>query len=437
MALASTPRRIITTLIAIACLAGSWHLMNQGLEQMTETRQMQRLPATPLAALSDGPYLIEATVTDALGARPAPYSGTPAVFYRYRLQERYRDSDGDTRLRTLKSGHWGERFQVRDASGVATVNPEINQSEVDWNLRRTFNRQDGDLIYSEWALRPGDNIYVVGHFSRQHQEVRFDGLSGFSLPALISTGKPETNGGERLFSAGVRISIATGLLALALTVLKIHRLWVYILMVTVGVSGSLAWLGVSRLNQEWSAIATLYESRYQQLREGSASPLVQADIAALEQLIRLSTSGWLDRWMFRTIVEERLPAPELDDQTAALAAAAVEKKQPARLEYSIPVMVLTAGAGLLALFLMYLAIKGVKLKRLIEAVPTNSAAGLSFGLSELKGQIRADEQYPLLTDPLKNENCVAFYYKVEERSGSDKDEKWKPLNPARNRFPSG
>ena len=46
--------------------------MNQGLEQMTETRQMQRLPATPLAALSDGPYLIESTVTDALGARPAP-----------------------------------------------------------------------------------------------------------------------------------------------------------------------------------------------------------------------------------------------------------------------------------------------------------------------------------------------------------------------------
>ncbi|WP_289103263.1 hypothetical protein [uncultured Marinobacter sp.] len=72
MALASTSGRIITTLIAVACLAGSWHLMNQGLAQMTETRQMQRLPATPLAALSDGPYLIEATVTDALGARPAP-----------------------------------------------------------------------------------------------------------------------------------------------------------------------------------------------------------------------------------------------------------------------------------------------------------------------------------------------------------------------------
>ncbi|MCE0758926.1 LemA family protein [Marinobacter sp. G11] len=439
MALASTSGRIITTLIAIACLAGSWHLMNQGLEQMTETRQMQRLPATPLAALSDGPYLIEATVTDALGARPAPYSGTPAVFYRYRLQERYRDSDGDTRLRTLESGQWGERFQVKDATGAATVNPETNQPDVDWNLRRTFNQQEGDLIYSEWALRPGDTAYVVGHFNREHREVRFDGLSGFSLPALISTGKLETNGGERLFSAGVRISIATGLLALglalALTALKIHRLWVYILMVTVGVSGSLAWLGVSRLNQEWSAIATLYESRYQQLREGSASPLVQADIAALEQLIRLSTSGWLDRWMFRTIVEERLPAPELDDQTAALAAAAVEKKQPARLEYSIPVMVLTAGAGLLALFLMYLAIKGVKLKRLIEAVPTSSAAGLSFGLSELKGQIRADEQYPLLTDPLKNENCVAFYYKVEERSGSDKDEKWKTIESRKEQVP--
>lgn len=429
--LASTPGRIVLTILALVCMAGSWHLMQQGLGQMAEARQMDRLPITPLAAVVDGPYLVEGTASGELGTRKTPYSATPAVYFRYRLQEEYRDSDGDRRTRTLDSGRWGDAFQLTDQSGSITLNPAINTADVEWSLGRTFQRREGDLIYSEWALRPGDITYAVGRFSPQHHALVFDGLRSFNLPALISTHPLDAKGGERLLSAGIRIAIATGLLALglalALTALKIHRLWVYMLIMTVSVSGTLSWLGVSRLTEEWNAIATLYEGRYRQFQSDKASTLVRADLAALEQLIRHSTSGWLDRRMFQKAVAQRLPMPELDDQAAAMAKAAVERKQPARLDYALPGLLATIGAGLLGLFLMYLAIKTIKLKRLIEALPTSSAGGLSFGLSELKGRVETDGRHPPLRDPLKNEACVAYHYTVEERRGSGKDEKWKTI----------
>ncbi|MCP4062392.1 MAG: hypothetical protein GY740_03845 [Gammaproteobacteria bacterium] len=360
--IASIPGRIITAIIAVACLAGSYYAMTTGLSQLTEARQLERLPEMPVGALTTGPYVIAGKVTDQLGTLETPYSNTEAVYYRYKLEEEYRDSDGDLRIRTLDSGARGGDFQLREQTGSVIVAPGSDLEEVEWNLERTYRNQSGRRIYSEWALIPGHTARVIGQYSSEIGAVTFYGLEDFSLPAMVSRNTLTVDSGDRFFEAAIRISIATGFLALgialSLPLIKVHRFWVYVLVMAIAVSGTLSVLGINKLRQEWSAIADLYEGRYQH--------------------------AWTSR---------------------RLAAASI----------------------IAALLLLWLSIRTVKFKRLIEAVPTSSTRGLSFGVSELKAIVDVDEDHPPLRDPLKNEKCVAFDYKVEEKRGSGKNEKWRVI----------
>ena len=85
--IAGRPGRIIMAVLALACLAGSYHLMQTGLEQLAQARQIERMPETPIAALTKGPYIIAGTAGEELGALSTPYSNTKAVYYRYKLEE--------------------------------------------------------------------------------------------------------------------------------------------------------------------------------------------------------------------------------------------------------------------------------------------------------------------------------------------------------------
>ncbi len=436
-------KRIIIALLALGCLVGSWHLMQKGFEQLAQARQMERMPETPIGALAKGPYIVAGQVNISRDVLTTPYSNSEAVYYRYKLEEEYRDADGDLRTRILDSGQRGTNFQLRDSSGAATIAPGRDLSAVEWSLEQTYRSRTGDKIYSEWALKPGETVRVIGRYDHDTREMTFAGLESFSLPALVSGFTLDIDGGDRLFGAAIRISVATGLLALGvallLTAAKIHRFWVYVWVMSIAVSGTLAALGVTRLNQEWQGIATLYESRYQQLGSGTSNgdsnPLVLADLAALRQLIHQSTSGWLDRWKFRSLVEKRLPIPELDTSTAARATQIIESKPTNKFQHTWTSWGLSAASSALAVVLILFAIRAVKLKRLIEAVPTTSSKGLSFGLSELKAMVDVDDAYPPVRDPLRNEKCVAYDYKVEERQGSGKDEKWRTVEHQKERVP--
>lgn len=429
--IASIPGRLIMAVFAVSCLAGAYLLMKTGLDQLAHARQMERMPVTPMAILATGPYVIAGEVSQELGTLTTPYSKTQAVYYRYKLEEEYRDSDGDKRIRTLESGERGGRFLLRDASGQVPIQPGHDVSAVEWRLERSYHSRSGRRIYSEWALKPGDTVRVVGSYNAEDEQMVFSGLEAFSLPALVSGHTLDVDSGDRLFGAAIRISIATGLLALGLalmlTAVKIHRFWVYVLVMSLAVIGTLSALGITKLNKEWSAIATLYESRYQQLGSQQDNPLVLADVAALQQLIRRSTSGGLDRWMFRRVVEKRLPIPELDARTAAMVQQVVESQPRGRYQHVWTSWGLAAGSTVVALILIFFAIRTVKFKRLIEAVPTSSTQGLSFGLSELKGMVEVDDTHPPIRDPLRNEKCVAYDYKVEEKRGSGKNQKWHTL----------
>ena len=424
----STPGSLILVILTVACLVGSYDFMARGLNELAEARQVQRLPITPLSALAKGPYLVEGQVTDDLGTHTGPYSDTPSVYVFYKEQHEYRDSDGDLKLETVDSGHIGSRFQLQDDTGTVVVNLGANPGEIEWSLRRTWHHRSGSYIYSEWTLKPGDNATVIGQFDQKQNELTFPALDAFNLPAVVSRFGPDTDIGEQLYDAGAKISLATGLLALGialgLIILRIHRLWVYVLAMTIAVSGTLTVIGVYRLTTEWSAIANLYEGRYQQLAKTEPSMAALVDVAALNHRIRQSTSGWLDHWMFRRLLENRLPLPDLNVSAREQVQKILANHPPVKRQYSGIGLLLALGSLVLAVLLIRRVISSIKLKRLIEALPTSSTQGLSFGLAELKGRVELDNNYPPLREPLSGQDCVAYRLEIEEKRGSGNDAKW-------------
>ncbi|MDI9244734.1 LemA family protein [Marinobacter sp. CHS3-4] len=438
------PGRIISAVLAVLCLAGTHFFMSQGLAQLTEARQLERLPVTPIAALAQGPYLVSGVAEASNGTLKTPYSGSQALYYEYKLTEEYRDSDGDLRTRVLESGQRGGAFRLTDTSGQSTVQPPAALNTVDWNIPRSYQSEQGKRTYTEWSLEPGDSVNVVGNFSRAGKNaaastLTFQGLSDHHLPALVSEQALGTDSGDRLFQASIRISLATGLLALgialALPILKIHRFWVYLVVMTLSVTGTLSVLGITQLKKEWQAISNLYETRYQQATGATGNSMALADVAAYKRLIDRNTSGLLDQWMARQVLEKNLALPELSSETEARAQAIANSRPRGQFQHSTVSIALSAGSALAALLLLWLAIRTVKFKRLVEALPTISSQGTSHGLCELKGMIEVDDQCPFIRDPLLDEKCIAFDYTVKEKRGSGKNARWKTIEHQKNAVP--
>lgn len=79
--------------------------------------------------------------------------------------------------------------------------------------------------------------------------------------------------------------------------------------------------------------------------------------------------------------------------------------------------------SLVFLALSYLGFRFAKVKRMIENVPTSATAGVSFGLAEVKGNVKLIEDQSL-TGPLTSLSCVWYRYLIQKRKGSGKNARW-------------
>lgn len=95
----------------------------------------------------------------------SPYRGVPVLWCRYRKEKK----SGD-KWRTEESGEIGEVFNLRDASGVCTVN--LQRAEIH-NKRQDQWVHDG-YRYTEKRISPGDRVYALGEFMTR---VRQEGLT--------------------------------------------------------------------------------------------------------------------------------------------------------------------------------------------------------------------------------------------------------------------
>ncbi|WP_200181059.1 GIDE domain-containing protein [Ectothiorhodospira mobilis] len=151
---------------------------------VTGARRLRLIADTPTARVrsaAQGP--VELTGQAALLPGPpiiAPLSGTPCVWYEYRVERRHQGNNGNTRWRTVHSGCSGDLFALDDDTGRCVVDPEGARIHTPhrerWYGHRPNPRaiplpagllEGGRYRYLERRIHAGDPLYALGHFHSQ------------------------------------------------------------------------------------------------------------------------------------------------------------------------------------------------------------------------------------------------------------------------------
>ncbi|TCS43875.1 LemA family protein [Reinekea marinisedimentorum] len=413
-------------ILAVATLIGALVCFQLGFTQLSEVRQIDRLPISPVSALADGIYAVSGRIESKGQSVTAPYSNDRVVYYEYLLQEERRDSDGKPNLHTIDSGASAINFLLRDASGVVEVKPGFQISQVDWQAERTFRNKSGNKIYTEWTFREGDAIELLAWFNPADLSFNLSEWQG-NLNAMVTVDGLASEGGKGLFGASLLVSLAAGLLAVslaaALAFFGVHRYWVFVAAMTAGLMIVLWSVGLYHLQKDWRNAAGIYQQRANAVL-ADPSPVKNEDLYALYFRIAESASQWPDSALFKQVSRNQFPLPNVSTGIRQQ----IEREQSAVAhshydQQGVAFGLAIAGAMFTAV-LLFVALKAIRFKRLVEFIPTSQSTGLAYGLSELFGMIEVDDELPFINSHLNQNKCVAYRYAIEEKRGSGKKAKW-------------
>ncbi|TWI75293.1 hypothetical protein LZ24_00744 [Desulfobotulus alkaliphilus] len=417
--------------VAVICFAAAFFLFHWGFGEMREARQIDRFPITPAEALIKGPYAIQGIVFAENTLVKAPYSGSEVVYVRYRLEEEYKDSDDKTRVRVLDSGERGTDFSLGDETGKVKTDWRNRPVDMTFSLAMSTRRKEGNLTYMEWTIREGQVLTLLGEYAGDKGRFHFS-MESSGIPPILTDSSLQAEGGQNLLLASILTSLASGLVALAiallLSALHVHRFWVFVFFMSLGVVSILTGMGMGQLKTDWSEAASLYQTRYKNV-EQMPSPPARTDLYAMRLLMEKNSMQWPDRGLFLAMADTMFPMPEgLLPQEKKRAEALVEASASSYLHSFWLVSGLTLLGFVLGGIFFFTGFKSIRRKRLIEHIPTARTKGLSYGLAELKGLIRTDEELPCIQSHLKKRECVAWSYSIEEKRRDSKNKsRWETV----------
>ena len=88
---------------------------------------------------------------------------------------------------------------------------------------------------------------------------------------------------------------------------------------------------------------------------------------------------------------------------------------------------------IIGLVMFYNSLKNLKIKRLIENVPTSKARSVAMGLVELKGKI--ENRNKTLTDPFDGKDCVYWHIHIQQYMKRGKRRTWVTRHKAKKQVP--
>lgn len=458
------------TLMTVLLAGLSLFLGRSSFHSLADMRELERVPPTTVRAVLNGEVNLNGITEMTDSSLRAPQTNTPCVYYRYLVEKKERDSDGDTRWVTERDEKKFVPFILRDETGGIRLIPD---SGVDFSVEKSWSDRRGDRRYTEYRIDPGDSLFVFGYVV-QHGgrfEVRFN-QDGHYKPIISELGETR----ERMGMAGGSIAKAWfGLVTLALalsvviSVFRQHRLLVYFSILNFMVAVYLLVLGLNMMKLDLTAASE---------RLKIYSETVKAETGSLLQSYGISWSGdWeslpaFDHYASRGLpVDARIRLREIRlnlartvervrTQRAAFPEFilaplwGIPKPNPLPLPDALRNRMDQEGAGLekaripplIGLILIAVSLltgvvafifgfRKVKFKRCMENIPTSPSNGAVYGLSEFKGVVDLSESANLLRGPLSNQPCVQYHYKVEEKRGSGKKSKWVTLINERRRIP--
>lgn len=397
-----------------------------GFAQLSDVRQLDRLPMTDIAALTQGTYAFSGTIESQGQTITAPYSNDKVVYYRYKLEEEYTDSDGNRKTRTLDSGESATNFQITDFTGTVDVSAGFRIADVNWAARQTYRNKSGNRIYTEHTFRAGDSIQMLGWYDYLGKKIDL-AVHRHDLKPIVTAETLKQEGGQTLLLASLLISLATGCLAVAmasaLVTFGVHRYWVFVVVMTGGLFIALWSIGTLHLRSDWENAAAIYQQRSEGAKASNQIDALE-DLYAMYVLIKRSASQWPDSILFDVAERTSFRPPALDVASQQRIEGRLSEVERSRFELRWVVLLIAGLGTLMTAGLIFWALKAIRFKRLVEFVPTSQTTGLAYGIAELFGMIEVDDEKPHLTSHLNGHKCVAYKYDVQEKRGSGKNAKW-------------
>ncbi len=427
-------------------------------DKIREFRQLERVPRTELGAALPG--LVNLSGRVVMGSNPmtSPYFKRPCVYYRFVEEVERRDSDGKTSWDTVQDLEGFRDFYLEDETGRVEVLPT---KDVMFSLPAIQERQVGKRRYREWRIQPKDEVFVFGYamLGREEIQVRFDRLGAYTR--LISKYAESEERGEwalksLLASWGGLAFLAFSVWILAWT-FGIHRLLVYLGILTFLITAFLAWFGFGMMKNDlrggYERLETVTQGADGEIarvltKEGidwpglgtplsfESAPFQRLDSKERHRLRRMRVDVALSIALFnrqREAVPERWLAPFWKIGKATQIPLPVEDREffdremakfkITRVEGSW-LLIIVVASGLVSILFSWLGFRQVRFKRWIENIPTSKTKGVVYGLTELAGVVGLPKGRAPLRGPISQAPCVLYRYRVQERRGSGKNAKW-------------
>ena len=436
-------------------------------DKVAEIRQMARVPETEVRAVVPGETKLTGTAIQYKaggGLLVSPDTKTRCIYYRYHVERRETDSDGDSKWVTVRDDKEFKNFLLKDETGEILIKPNRG---VDFNIPESHTRRRGDMRYTEYRLDPGDQAFVFGYAeasSGADKTNAGDLLIAFNevgdyIPLISEASELEervgrVSGSIFLCWAGLVFIGAATVVVFSMT--GQHRLIIYFWVLSAALGVVLVYLGVAMMRSdimkahehivrqdetvrkvikdalaeknvtwdgEWGTLGRigtkieLTEEQTERLRR------VRIDLAAGVKRVRDQAKSFPYSFAAATMELPSLPELDLPYEDQTMMEELEAEFQPAKLTgWSTWLWGLLGLVG--AYGATWFGLRSVKLKRMTEALATSPSAGVAFGLTELKGIVDLPDGIDPLSAPLSHAPCVTYNYKILEKRGSGKKAKW-------------
>ena len=454
----SKTKRIIFAICAVLLLVVAMIASQAAFKQVLNFRTLERIPPTQVLTSTGGEVLLMGRVQPAEKRLSSPDTQSPSVYYRYLVEEEYRDGDGNKKWRKVREERQAANFYLQDDSGRALITVEDAIARIDWSIPRKFREERGDYRYSEWRIDLGDVVTLYAWLSISDSDpVATFTTRGDYLPIITNQSAVEQRG-KMGWSAVLLLACAiTALTFMAFFLvcsLAVHRVLTLLAIITVSNSVMLLYYGwrslehdvdsgYARVLTQYQRSTDLIEKRLQTLAIDDVDiahfDLATAQFSRLSQRDKAQINGWrLAAVMVRERYLQQIKQfPEnlfasslgmtnpigfsLPGDQQQIAADAVGSFQATKISQQI---LLTLAALLVMGVLAWVAFRFIRLKRILENLPTTKTSGVVYGLTEVCGKLIPEQTEQLLTGPLSGQQCTWFNYVVKERRGSGKNTHW-------------
>jgi len=451
--------RVLAGAAAVGLFFVGLYFSEKGFKYIQDFRKLERIPLTTILGSAGGETQLNGRAEKYQDLLTAPKTKTRTLYYQYLKEEEYKDSDGDTRWRTVRNERDTTLFNLTDSTGTALIDNGGGVVGIDWSVATKFRKQEGDYRYTEWRIDPGDRVTVFGWLNIDEQQpIMTFHNQGDYLPIISSFDADSQRaemGSTAVFRLWFGVSAFVVMCFAIVYCLRMHKVLVFFSLVAFSTSCLLVYYGYQSLQVEVDDGHRRAMTQQQRTETLLAALFSNYDLTfpGLQQAFDLSDQEYIniDEWTKYRIDSLRLASYQVRDRyykelqrfpynlyvtiakieqvPQVVLPEVLQKKAdqqsaaytPTRLSsQAIWVMIGVA----LVMLAAWVGFRMIRVKRMQENIVASKVGGVAYGMAETNGKLRPVKDSSQFVGPLSGEDCCWYRYIVKEKRGSGKNSKW-------------